>query len=70
MEDKLTFEQAQSRLEEIVNSLQKGDCTLDDTIKMYDEGLKLAKFCTEKLEKAEQKVMSIEEYMKESQKSE
>lgn len=53
---KQAFEQAMSRLEEIVNQLERGECGLDESLKLFEEGAKLAAQCNEILDKAEQKV--------------
>jgi exodeoxyribonuclease VII small subunit len=50
------FEEAMKRLEEIVQSLDSGDLPLEDSIKIFEEGMKLVGFCNTKLEEAEQKV--------------
>jgi len=50
------FEEAMKRLEEIVQSLEDGELPLEDAIKVFEEGMKLEKFCTNKLEEAEEKV--------------
>ena len=50
------FEQAMKRLEKIVQSLESGELSLEDAIKVFEEGVKLAKFCTNKLEEAEKRV--------------
>ena len=50
------FEEAMQRLEEIVQSLEKGDLPLEHSLKVFEEGMKLLKFCSNKLEEAEQKV--------------
>ena len=50
------FEQAMKRLEEIVQNLEAGDLPLEDSLKAFEEGMKLLKFCSNKLEEAEQKV--------------
>lgn len=52
----LKFEQALKRLEEIVEELEKGDLSLDDSLKRYEEGIKLSRFCAKKLEETERKV--------------
>lgn len=59
-----TFESALSRLEEIVKLIESGEVSLEETIKLYDEGLKLSMFCNEKLENAKQKIIDIEDYLK------
>ena len=50
------FEEAMKRLEDIVQSLESGDLALEDSIKTFEEGMKLVGFCSAKLEEAEQKV--------------
>ena len=50
------FEQAMGRLEEIVGLLERGECGLDQSLKLFEEGAKLAGQCEELLDKAEQKV--------------
>ena len=56
MEWKGSFEEAMARLEEIVSSLEEGKTGLDDSLCIYEEGVKLVKFCHETLDKAEQRV--------------
>jgi exodeoxyribonuclease VII small subunit len=53
------FEAAITRLEEIVTLLENGGTSLDDTITLYEEGAKLAKLCSLRLEKAEQTIEKI-----------
>lgn len=50
------FEKALSRLEEIVRALEKGDLPLEDSIKLFEEGIRLSKTCMKMLEDAEKKV--------------
>lgn len=52
----LKFEEALKKLEAIVDGLEQGKISLEDSLKKYEEGIKLAKFCSEKLEEAEQKI--------------
>ena len=59
-ENKMTFELALARLEEIVRALEKGDAPLEETLKLYEEGISLVRTCTERLEKAEQKVKMLQ----------
>ena len=51
-----TFEDSMNELETIVTQLEAGDITLDDSLKLFEEGIKLAKTCQSKLEEAEKKV--------------
>lgn len=56
---KLSFEDTLKRLEEIVDTLEKGDIPLDDAIKLFEEGIKASKICKEKLEGAEKKIKEL-----------
>lgn len=56
----LTFEDALSRLEEIVSQLETGEIVLDDSIKVFEEGSELVKFCLSKIDAAEKKVKKLE----------
>lgn len=53
---KQSFEEALERLEEIVRNMEAGELTLDDTVKLYKEGVELASFCGRKLNDAVQQV--------------
>ncbi len=56
---KQSFEKALKRLEEIVSTLENGDVSLEDSIKMFEEGMELARFCSERLNQAEKKLMKL-----------
>lgn len=56
-----TFESAMSRLEEISDVLSQNQVGLDESLKLYEEGVKLLKFCSDKLEKADITIKRIEE---------
>ena len=47
--DNMTFEEAKKKLEEIVARIKNENCTLDEALTLYEEGVKLARFCDEKL---------------------
>ncbi len=51
-----SFESALSRLEALVRALEAGDVGLDESLTLFEEGIGLVKYCTEKLDSAEQKV--------------
>ena len=53
---KQSFEDSMERLEAIVAQLEKGECGLDQSLKLFEEGAKLAGQCEELLDQAEQKV--------------
>ena len=55
-EIKLTFEQAMTRLEEITACLEDSKTSLDEAMKLYEEGMRLSAFCNEKLNEAELKI--------------
>ena len=50
------FEAALARLEEIVKELETGDLPLEQSLKLYEEGIKLSRLCNKRLEDAERRV--------------
>ena len=58
--DKLTFEEAMKELEELVDSLDKGDVSLDEAIAAYDRGSQLKDYCQKKLHEAKMKIETIQ----------
>lgn len=52
----LKFENAMARLETIVSDLEKGDLPLDESLKIFEEGIRLSKTCLKMLDDAERKV--------------
>lgn len=50
------FEDALARLEEIVKELESGDLSLDLSLKLFEEGIKLSRICNKRLEDAERRV--------------
>ncbi len=50
------FETALARLEEIVQALEKGELPLEQSLKLFEEGVRLARYCTKRLDEAERKV--------------
>ena len=57
-EKKKTFEEAMTRLDEIVALLERGDAPLEESLKLFEEGTRLMKQCSGLLDRAEQKVRS------------
>ncbi len=55
----MNFEAALARLEEIVRRLESGDVGLEESIKIYEEGMKLKSLCAQKLSEAQQRVEKI-----------
>ena len=53
---KQTFENAMKRLEAIVQELESGDLTLDEAMKKFQEGVKLSRLCSQRLDETEKRV--------------
>jgi exodeoxyribonuclease VII small subunit len=58
-EKKLKFETALTKLEETVKKLEEGDLPLDQSLKMFEEGMELARFCEKSLNEAQGKVEKL-----------
>ncbi len=52
----LSFEKAIEELEEIVDSLEEGGLSLEDSLDKFSRGIKLIKYCNEKLSETEKKI--------------
>ena len=59
MTAELRFEEALGELEKRVRALEAGDVPLDDALKLYEEGVALARTCHEQLEAADQRVAKL-----------
>jgi len=55
-EDNPTFEAAVQKLDEIVQKLEKGELPLEQSLVLYEEGVRLSRLCHAKLEEAEGKI--------------
>ncbi|MGZ3727085.1 MAG: exodeoxyribonuclease VII small subunit [Pseudobdellovibrio sp.] len=55
----MDFEKKLSRLEEIVQKMEKGDLGLEDSLKLFEEGVKLSRECQTQLGKAEAQVKKL-----------
>ena len=53
---KKSFEAALDKLEQITKDLEGGDLSLEESLKHFDEGIKLAEYCNHKLSDAQKKV--------------
>jgi len=51
-----TFEESLKQLERIVQELEDGDLPLEKALKKFEEGIKLTKFCSQKLDETEKKI--------------
>lgn len=59
--EKLSFEKAIEELEKVVEELETGDLSLEESLKSYESGVELSRFCSNKLEKADKKIEIIQE---------
>jgi exodeoxyribonuclease VII small subunit len=57
--ESLSFEAALARLETIVQRLESGDVGLEESIRIYEEGVKIKAFCEKKLGEAQMRVEKI-----------
>ncbi len=60
MDKMLSFEEAYKKLEQIAERLEDPEISLDESIALFEEGVKLSKYCSEVLEKAKQKIEILE----------
>ncbi|WP_423799048.1 exodeoxyribonuclease VII small subunit [Neobacillus sp. SAB-20_R2A] len=58
-EQKLTFEEAMNKLEQLVGKLEEGDVPLEEAIIYYKEGMELSKLCHDKLKSVEEQLTQI-----------
>ena len=54
-----SYEQSMKRIEEIVGILECSELTIDESMKLYEEGVKLTAFCNKYLDNAEQKIIKL-----------
>lgn len=57
----IDFEQALDQLEDIVDDMENGDLTLEESLKAFEQGIKLTRECQSALSKAEQKIQKLVE---------
>ncbi len=55
----LSFEDTYRRLEEIIQKLEEGTLSLDESVSLYEEGMQLARHCGQKLDAAELKITEV-----------
>jgi exodeoxyribonuclease VII small subunit len=53
------FEHDLKKLEEVVDKLERGDLTLDESVKLFEEGMKLSNACKSELDKAEGRIQVL-----------
>ncbi len=56
-----SFEESVARLEEIVRALESGSASLEDSLKLYEEGIALVRACNKKLDNVEKKIRVLSE---------
>ncbi|MCY9517311.1 exodeoxyribonuclease VII small subunit [Paenibacillus apiarius] len=59
--EELNFEAAMEKLEQIVAQLEGGDAPLEQAIDLFQEGMRLSKLCSEKLQQVERKIEMLTE---------
>ncbi len=52
----MTFEQAMTELEQLTNQLETGEITLEESLKLFERGVELTRFCSKALDEAQQKI--------------
>ncbi len=65
--ENMTYEEAMERLSEIVRLLDGGKLSLDDSVKLFEEGAALARFCDNSLKAAELKIKQLSEIPEETE---
>lgn len=60
MNKNLKFETALDKLSEVIEKLEDSETSLDEALKLYEEGISLIRFCTQKLDDAEQKIKLLQ----------
>ena len=54
-----TLEQSFEKLEQIIGNLENGDVSVEDSFKLYNEGMKLIQNCNQQLDKVEKKIVVL-----------
>ena len=60
MNKNLKFETALDKLSAVIERLEDSETSLDEALKLYEEGISLIRFCTQKLDEAEQKIKLLQ----------
>ena len=61
MQEAPSFEEAMAELEELVETLEQGDLSLEESLKSFEKGVELTRTCQQSLKEAEQKVRILSE---------
>lgn len=60
-ENKIDFEKSLSELEKILEKLESGECSLDESIKLFEKGVKYTSECRDALKSAKEKIITLTE---------
>ncbi|MDD6811265.1 MAG: exodeoxyribonuclease VII small subunit [Lachnospiraceae bacterium] len=60
-EENLSLEEAFEQIEDMIERLEEEEITLEDSFRAYQEGMKLLKYCDEKIDRVEKQVLKINE---------
>ena len=66
-ENKLDFEKSLNELEIIIAKLEKGECSLEESISLFEQGIKHTENCREALDKAKNRILQLTEVQSEEQ---
>lgn len=69
MNENISFEESLKKLEEIAEKLENKDTSLKESITLFEEGMKYSKKCSEILNNAKQKIISLSDYEREVSKN-
>lgn len=69
MKENLSFEESLKKLEEIAEKLENKDTSIEESITLFEEGMKYSKKCSEILNNAKQKIISLSDYEREVSKN-
>jgi len=58
-QENISFEKAFQRLEQIVDRLEKGEATLEESMQIFEEGMSLVNLCNDKLDSAQTKLQTL-----------
>ncbi len=58
-EKELSIEETFVRLEEVLKRLEEGECSLEDSFRYYEEGMKLVKSCHDKIDRVEKQIQVL-----------
>ena len=59
--DNMTLEQTFAGLEEVIQKMERGDISLENSFKLYHEGMDMLKACNDKIDKIEKQMLILDE---------